>query len=102
MEIKIFDSSLERFISSLEKNTIAKVLRVIDLLEEFGYSLEAPHTKKIADDIFELRIRGKQEIRILYTFQKQSVVLLHGFVKKTQKIPKKEVDIAKGKMRRCI
>jgi len=37
MKIRIFDISLEQFIGSLQKPTIAKVLRTLDLLEEFGY-----------------------------------------------------------------
>ena len=43
MEIRIFDISLEKFIRSLQKPTIAKVLRTIDLLEEFGQKLGPPH-----------------------------------------------------------
>ena len=98
MEVKIFDSDLEKFIKSLEKSTIAKVLRTVDLLEFFGNRLSMPHSKKIASDLFELRIRGTQEIRILYTFYKGEVVLLHGFVKKSQRIPKKEIDVAINKL----
>jgi len=55
---------LEKFIQSLEKSTIAKTLRTIDLLEKFGYDLKFPHSKKIAKNLLELRIRGRQEIRI--------------------------------------
>lgn len=70
MKIQIFDNTLEKFILSLEKITIAKVLRTIDLLEQFGFKLGPPHTKKIAHNLFELRIRGRQEVRIFYTFSK--------------------------------
>ncbi len=90
MDIKISDRALEKFIYSLEKPTIAKTLRVIDLLEEFGNKLGMPHSKKIAGNLFELRVSGKQEVRIFYTFYESKIVLLHGFVKKTQKTPEKE------------
>jgi len=70
MEIKIFDESLEKFIKSLERPTIAKVLRTIDLLELFGYRLGMPHARRIFNQLFELRIRGKQEIRIFTLFIK--------------------------------
>ena len=53
-----------------------------------------PHSKKITGDLFELRIRGRQEIRILYTFYRSQIILLHGFIKKTPKIPPKELKIA--------
>jgi len=99
MEIRILDASLERFIESLEKPTIAKVLRIIDLLEKFGQKLGLPHTKKISTHLFELRISGKQEIRIFYSFHKSQILLLHGFVKKSQKIPQKEIKITLQKLK---
>ncbi|MCD6232963.1 type II toxin-antitoxin system RelE/ParE family toxin [bacterium] len=100
MEIKILDSSLERFIESLQKITIAKVLRTIDLLEEFGSNLGMPHTKKITARLFELRIQGAQEIRIFYTFHKSEVYLLHGFIKKSKRTPKREIRTALQKLKR--
>ena len=99
MEIRIFDISLEKFIKSLQKPTIAKVLRNIDLLEEFGQKLGPPHTKKISARLFELRISGKQEVRIFYSFQKLQIFLLHGFIKKSQKIPQREIKVALQKLK---
>lgn len=99
MQIQIFDSSVEKFIASLNKSTVAKVLRTIDLLEMFGPRLSLPHTKKISSGLFELRVRGKQEVRILYSFYENQAVLLHGFIKKSAKIPKKEINIAFTKLR---
>ena len=99
MEIKILDSSLEEFIESLQKPTIAKVLRTIDLLEEFGSKLGMPHTKKISARLFELRIRGAQEIRIFYTFHKSQIYLLHGFIKKSERTPQKEIRTALQKLK---
>jgi len=100
MEICIFDVSLEKFIKNLQKPTIAKVLRTIDLLEKFGQKLGPPHTKKISARLFELRISGKKEVRIFYSFHKSQVFLLHGFVKKSQKIPIKEIRKAVQKLKR--
>lgn len=94
MEIRLLNKDLEKFIESLEKSTIAKVLRTIDLLEQFGHNLKLPHSKKIDKDLFELRTHGTQEIRIFYTFYKNSAVLLHYYTKKTQRIPQKEIKIA--------
>ena len=90
----ILDDLVEGFINSLEKPAIAKVLRVIDLLENFGHELGMPHSKKITAAIYELRIRGRQEIRFFYCFKGKNIILLHGFVKKSDKIPKKEIKVA--------
>lgn len=99
MNIRFFDTQLERFIQSLDESTIAKVLRTIDLLEMFGHKLTLPHSKKVHSNLFELRVRGKQEIRIFYAFRKEGVILLHGFVKKSKRLPKKEMFTAIQKLK---
>lgn len=99
MKILFFDNKLEKFIWSLEKSTIAKVLRTIDLLEKFGNKLEMPHSKKIDGDLFELRVRGKQEVRIFYIFNEGGAVLLHACIKKTGKIPARELSTVRAKLR---
>lgn len=98
MNIKFFDKKLEHFIQTFEKPTIAKVLRTIDLLERFGHELGMPHSKKIDRRLFELRIRGQEEIRIFYTFFSNDVILLHGFMKKSQRIPERELFVARQKL----
>ena len=94
MKARVFDNSIEKFISSLGKKTGPKVVRTIGLLEEYGPKLGMPHSRKVRDNIFELRVRGIQEVRILYIFHKGSAVLLHAFLKKSQKIPQKELRVA--------
>ena len=98
MNIRFFDVRLEKFIHSLDGPTIAKTLRTVDLLEMFGHQLGLPHSKKVNTRLFELRIQGKQEVRIFYTFHKNEAILLHGFVKKTQRIPKREMLTALQKL----
>jgi len=53
-----------------------------------------PHAKKLTGKIYELRIRGKEEVRIIYAFVKNRIYLLHAFKKKTQKTPIREIKIA--------
>ncbi len=98
MQIHI-DSSVEKFIYSLETQTVAKVLRTIDLLEKFGSYLSTPHSKKIIDSLFELRARGQQEVRIFYCFHKNQIYLLSGYIKKSEKAPQKEIEKALNKYR---
>lgn len=98
MHITFFDEVLKLFINNLERPAATKVFRTIDLLERFGSHLGMPHSKKIDRDLFELRIHGHQEIRILYTFYKNNAVLLHGFVKKSEKIPLREMLTARHKL----
>ncbi|MBU0982195.1 type II toxin-antitoxin system RelE/ParE family toxin [Patescibacteria group bacterium] len=99
MKIKIINRKIEVFIEGLEKIEVAKVLRTIDLLEKFGLKLGMPHCKKINNELFELRVKGKREIRILYSIKNGQIVLLHGFIKKTRKIPSKEILLAERRLK---
>ena len=97
MEIRV-DQDVENFLADLDKPTAAKALRVIDLLEKFGYRLGPPHTKKIRDSLFELRVSGRQEVRIFYTFRSGAIILFYAFIKKSQKIPPDKLGQAIKKM----
>jgi len=55
-----------------------------------------PYAKKIRNNLYELRIRGKRSFRIFYTFDSQIIYLLHIFQKKSQKTPVKEINIAQN------
>jgi len=82
---------VKEFITTQEKTTIAKIIHKINLLETYGPLLDLPHSKKITTELYELRIRGRNEIRVIYTF------LMHAFKKKTQKIPIHEIETAKDR-----
>ena len=95
----IVEDSVEEFVKSLEKSTISKVSRLINLLENYGNLLSMPYSKKVSNELFELRIRGQQEVRIFYQFHQGGAILLHGFIKKTQKMPLRELQTASKKLR---
>jgi len=97
MEIEYL-KGVEEFISSLEKKTIAKALRTIDLLEKFGSKLGMPHSKKVKTGLYELRIRGQQEARIFYCYHQSKIILLSAFIKKSRKTPDKELEKAERRM----
>ena len=102
MEIRHLDSSLERFIQGLELFTRVKVFHAFGLLERFGYTLRMPLSRKVDRDLFELRIRGVQEVRIFYTFHQRTIILFHGFIKKSQRIPTRELQLAIRKLYRDL
>lgn len=98
MDVVFFDKKVKQFVNNLEMPTAAKVFRMFELLERFGHTLDMPHSKHIGDGLFELRARGTREVRVLYTFHKGMAILLHGFIKKSQRIPAKEIKIATQKL----
>ena len=73
-----------------------KVLRDLELLRRFGNQLREPYSKSIGEGIFELRtIFGNDISRTLYFFYiNRKIVITHGFVKKTKKTPRRELDKA--------
>jgi len=87
------EKPVENFIKQQQPFTQAKILHQINLLQQYGSQLGMPHSKLIKYGIYELRIRGKEEIRIFYCFQKGTIYLLHALKKKTQKIPQKELSL---------
>lgn len=88
------DEIVSNFVSSLDISTRARAMRTIDLLETFGPKLSAPYSKKVSQNLYELRIRGKIHIRIFYAFIGEDIILLHGIKKKTNKLPKKDMELA--------
>ena len=102
IEIEFYDTEdskcpVQEYLDSLEPKLLAKTLRTIDLLQNNGISLRGPYSEPLGDGIFELRTKQKSNItRVLYFFYiGNKAVLTNGFTKKTQKIPKSEMKLAK-------
>ena len=85
------------FLNGLDAKMRAKALHSISILEEFGNQLREPHSKAMGDGLFELRIKFSSDIsRIFYFFVVDNrIVLTNGFVKKTMKTPKAEIELAR-------
>lgn len=80
--------------SALGMYVRAHVVHGLDLLVEHGYLLRMPQAKKIHPDLFELRIRGKVAVRLLYGFFENKIYVHHGFIKKTNSLPRREIVTA--------
>ena len=89
---------VERFIFKLQKPAKSKITRYLELLEDYGFNLKMPYSKRITANLYELRIRGQQEVRIFYTVKTDTAYLLHGFIKKTNKTPVKEIKTALNRL----
>ena len=89
-------SPVEEFIESLDAETQDRFIIKQQLLQDFGSQLRHPHTDHLGEGIFELRFKGKEgQIRVLcFFFYGKRIIFTHGFIKKTQKAPRKEIEIA--------
>ena len=88
---------VKEFLDALDVKMRKKVLDNLKLLQIHGHHLREPYSKPLGDGIFELRTRlGSDITRVLYFFfVGKKIVLTHGFVKMTQKIPPQEIERAK-------
>lgn len=88
---------VEEFLKMLDVKMRAKLLGIIKILQEKGNRLREPYSKHLDDGIFELRGKVGSDIsRVLYFFYyNKKIILTNGFIKKTQKTPKNEIDKAK-------
>ena len=88
---------LGAFIRSLDTKMKAKVVANLHLLEEYGNLAREPSSKMLEDGIFEIRtIEGNDIVRVLYFFDNDRIIIAtNGFVKKKQKTPVSEIELAK-------
>ena len=94
--IEYYSEAVEQFILQLPPGLLARYLRLTDLMLEFGPNLGMPHTRAMGEGLFELRVKGQEGIaRVFYcTIPRRRIVMLHTFIKKSQKTPKRELNIA--------
>ena len=80
---------------------LAHFLHIVEMMEEYGPALGKPYTDSMGDGLFEIRAKGKEGIgRSLFcTTKGQEIIILHSFIKKSQKTPKKEIDLARKRMK---
>ncbi len=100
-QINYYSQRLEDEILKLPAGLLARYLRLTDLLIEFGSNLGLPHTRKIETGLYELRVMGKEGIARVFFCTRigKKIIMLYSFIKKSQKTPKKEIEIARRRMK---
>ena len=95
------DCPVQDFLSGLDIKMQAKMIGLLEILEDKGNMLREPYSKHLDDGIFEIRCKvGNNITRVMYFFYYEGkIILTNGFVKKTQKTPKKEIELAKERRR---
>lgn len=98
--INYYNFNVQKELFSLPATLQARYIHLTERMEKYGAYLGEPHTKALGNGLFELRLKGAEGIaRVFYcTLIGQQIVMLHSFIKKTTKIPTKELEIALQRM----
>ena len=99
--IEYFHARIKADIENWPVGILADYARIVELLIEFGPDLRMPHSRALGGGLFELRPHGREGIgRALYCYiTGQRVVVLHAFIKKTQRTPQRDLRIAYQRMK---
>ncbi len=100
--VEILNATVEDEIAALPADLRARFIRISDLIRTFGLpAMGEPHVKHLEGKIWEMRMSGRDGIgRALYVAAiGRRVVVLRAFQKKTQKTPRREIDIALERMK---
>lgn len=103
--VELLDERVEAELAAFPADLRARFLRVADLLERFGpMAVSMPHVRSLGDGLWEMRLAGKDNIgRALYVVARGSrLVVVHAFVKKTRKTPKRALEVARQRAKEVV
>lgn len=95
--VETLSATVDKELEALPADMRARFVRISEMIAAVGLErVGAPHIKHLTGPIWEMRMKGKDGIsRALYvTVRDKRVVVVRVFVKKTQKTPRREIDLA--------
>jgi phage-related protein len=100
-EIEYYSEEVEEQILALPDTLAARYVVLTRRMAAIGANLGPPHTESFGEGLFELRLKGAEGIaRVFFcSLIGRRVVMLHSFVKKAQKTPLREIEIARKRMK---
>lgn len=100
-KIGYYNDGVFKDVQHLEKSIKANYIALTDRMIQDGPDLGLPHTRAMGKGLFEIRVKGKSGIARAFfcTISNNTIMILHVFIKKTQQTPKKELELAKKRMK---
>jgi phage-related protein len=95
--VETLNAAVDAELNALPADMRAQFVRISFMVREFGLEqMREPHVKHLQGPIWEMRMRGRDGIsRALYVAARgRRVIVVRVFVKKTQKTPSREIDLA--------
>ena len=85
-----------RDLPAIDRKTLGEDIKTV----QFGWPLGMPLVSHLSGDVWEVRVRLDTRIaRVLFALEGNIMVLLHGFIKKQQKTPTPELDLATDRLK---
>ena len=99
--VTFYNERVEKEILKFPAGILADLLHILEMIEDLGPNLGKPHTASMGDGLFEIRAKGKEGIgRSFFAIVvNNEIVILHSFIKKSQKTPKKELEKARKRLK---
>jgi len=99
-EILYYNDEVQEMIDAWPMGIRAYYARITERMCVFGPNLGMPFTRSMGKDLFEIRARGQEGIGRAFfcTVVERKIVILHAYVKKSQKTPERELEVARKRL----
>jgi phage-related protein len=100
--VELLDDRVREELDVLPADMKARFRRIVELIQCYGFDqVREPHVRRLEGPLWEMRMKGKDGIsRAIYvTARERRVVVVRVFVKKTQKTPRREINLALARAR---
>ncbi len=100
-QISYYNARVTAYIENWPVGVRASFLRIVETMVELGPDIGMPHTRAMGAGLFEVRAKGREGIgRAFYcTVVGRRIVILHAIIKKTEKTPAHDLDIARARLK---
>lgn len=99
--ITYYSEAVQEEILALPDTLAARYVVLTRRMVAVGPNLGEPHTKAFGAGLFELRLKGAEGIaRVFFcALVGRRIVMLHSFIKKSNRTPQRELEIAESRMK---
>lgn len=99
--VEYYSDAVQEEILDLPDSLAARYVVLTRRISAVGPNLGSPHTEAFGEGLFELRLKGRDGIaRVFFcALIGRRVMMLHSFVKKSQKTPAREIELARKRMK---
>lgn len=99
-KIVYYSETVRQWVDGLPVGLRAYYARITERMLQYGPHLGMPYVRSLGKGLYEIWVMGKEGIaRVFFGARSERIVILHGFVKKTAKTSKREMDTARRRLK---